>query len=129
MTQPLSFVILSTGLDSFKEIRSALASDSRARLLAGGNDAEQLYDEIVRLKPNAAIITLGANTEQELALIERLAAECPQTAIICAARDASPDLILRTMRSGAREFLRLPIIAEELETVLDRTGEFYSEYT
>jgi pilus assembly protein CpaE len=129
MTQPLTFVILSTGLDSFKEIRSALASDSRTRLLAGGNDSEQLYEEIVRLKPNAAIIALGANTEQSLSLIERLAAECPQTSIISAARDASPDLILRAMRAGAREFLRLPIIGEELETVMDRTGEFCSEYT
>jgi pilus assembly protein CpaE len=126
MTQPLTFVILSTGLDSFKEIRSALASDPRARLLAGGNDSDQLSDEIVRLKPNAAIITLGANTEQGLSLMERLASECPQTAIIAGARDASPDLILRAMRAGAREFLRLPIITEELETVLDRTADFCS---
>jgi pilus assembly protein CpaE len=126
MTQPLTFVVLSTGLDSFKEIRSALATDSRARLLAGGNDAEQLYEEIVRLKPNAAVITLGANTEQALVLMERLAIECPQTAIISAARNTSPDLILRSMRAGAREFLRLPIITEELETVLDRIGEFCS---
>jgi pilus assembly protein CpaE len=124
MTQPLSFVILSTGLDSFKEIRSALASDFRARLLAGGNDAEQLSEEIVRLKPDAAIITLGAAHEQALSLMERLAAECPQTAIIAGARDASPDLILRAMRAGAREFLRLPINSEELETVLDRVAEF-----
>jgi pilus assembly protein CpaE len=76
-----------------------------------------------------AIITLGANTEQALAMMERLTIECPQTAIISAARDASPDLILRAMRSGAREFLRLPIIKEELETVLDRTGELCSGYT
>ncbi|HEY0321882.1 MAG TPA: AAA family ATPase [Pyrinomonadaceae bacterium] len=128
MTQPLTFVILSTGLDSFKEIRSALSTDPRARLLAGGNDAEQLYDEIVRLKPNAAIITLGANAEHALGLMERLATECPQTAIIAGARDASPDLILRAMRAGAREFLRLPIHTEELETVLDRTEEFCSEH-
>jgi pilus assembly protein CpaE len=126
MTQPLTFVILSTGLDSFKEIRGALASDARARLLAGGNDSEQLYDEIIRLKPDAAIITLGANMEQALAMMERLAGECPQTAIIAGARDASPDLILRAMRAGAREFLRLPIITEELTTVLDRVADFCS---
>lgn len=128
MTQPLTFVILSTGLDSFKEIRSALATDQRTRLLAGGNDAEQLYDEIVRLKPNAAIITLGANAEQALELIERLAEECRETAIIAGALDASPDLILRAMRAGAREFLRLPIITEELATVLDRVEEFCSAH-
>jgi pilus assembly protein CpaE len=127
MIQPLTFVILSTGLDSFKEIRGALASDQRARLLAGGNDAEQLSEEIVRLKPSAAIITMGANMEQALSLMERLAVECPQTAIIAGAHDASPDLILRAMRAGAREFLRLPIIKEELQTVLDRVAEFCSE--
>lgn len=126
MTQPLTFVILSTGLDTFKEIRGALSSDGRARLLAGGDDAEQLYAEIVRLRPSAAVIALGADADQSLVLIERLAVECPSTAIISAARDASPDLILRSMRAGAREFLRLPVIGEEFKTVLDRTAEFCS---
>ncbi len=127
MTQSLSFVILSTNLDTFKELRHALAADSRTRLLAGGDDAEQLYAEITRLRPSAAIITLpAANPEPSLKMIERLAAECPRTAIISAARDASPELILRSMRGGAREFLRLPVINEELQTVLNRTAEFCS---
>ena len=129
MNEPLTFVILSTGLDNFKEIRGALSSDGRARLLAGGDDVEQLYAEIVRLRPSAAVITLGANPDQALKLIEQLAAECPTTAIISAARDASPDLILRSMRAGAREFLRLPVINEEFKTVLDRTAEFCAKHT
>ena len=68
MTQPLTFVVLSTGLENFKEIRAALTHDSRAQLLAGGNDPEQLYEEIVRLKPAAAIIALGGNAEQSIRL-------------------------------------------------------------
>ena len=129
MTQPLTFVILSTGLDSFKEIRGALAAEGRARLLAGGDDAEQLYAEIVNLRPNAAVITLGLNPDPALKLIEKLSVECPTTAVISAARDSSPDLILRSMRAGAREFLRLPISRDELKTVLDRTAEFCSVQT
>jgi pilus assembly protein CpaE len=125
MTQPLTFVILSTGLDTFKEIRSALATDARARLLAGGDDAEQVSAEILNLRPNVVVITLSAaNSEQSLKLIEKLSVESPQTAIISAARNASPDLILRSMRAGAREFLRLPVISEEFKTVIDRTAEF-----
>lgn len=120
----LTFVVLSTGLDSFKEIRTALSADNRIRLLAGGNDAEQLYGEIVRLKPSAAIITLGSNPEPAIKLIQQLAAECPSTAIISAAVDTSPDMILQSLRAGAREFLRLPISAEELRTVADRVIEF-----
>ncbi len=124
MTQPLTIVVLSTGLDNFKQIRTALSADSRVQLLAGGNDAEQLYEEIVRLKPMAAIIALGANPDQAIKLIQRLNSESPNTALISAAHNASSDLLLQSLRAGAREFLQLPISAEELKTVLDRVAEF-----
>lgn len=124
MTQPLTFVALSTGLDNFKEMRKALTAEPRVRLLAGGNDGEQLREEIVRLKPSAAIISFGVNAEYAIQLIQRLASECPSTALISAAHDASPDLILKSLRAGAREFLRLPISADELKTVVDRVSAF-----
>jgi pilus assembly protein CpaE len=124
MSQPLTLVVLSTGLDNFKEIRSSLSAESRVQLLAGGDDAEQLHGEIVRLKPAAAIITLGTNTDLAIRLIQKLHNECPSTAIISAAHDPSGDLILQSLRAGAREFLNLPIGASELRTVLDRVAEF-----
>jgi pilus assembly protein CpaE len=124
MKQPLTIVVLSTDLDNFKAIRLALSADTRVQLLAGGDDAEQLYGEIIRLKPSAAIITLGANSDQTIKLIQRLATESPKTALISAANDADPDLLLQSLRAGAREFLKLPISAEELKTVLDRVADF-----
>jgi pilus assembly protein CpaE len=124
MTQPLSIVVLSTALDNFKEIRTALSADSRVKLLAGGNDAEQLHEEIVRLKPSAAIITLGANPDQAIKMIQGLAMESPKTALIAAANNAAPELLLQSLRAGAREFLQLPISQDELKTVLDRVAQF-----
>ena len=124
MTEPISMVVLSTGLESFKDIRRALSNENRVKLLAGGNDADQVYEEIVRLKPNAAIIALGPNADTAVRFIERLNAECPNTTIISAAQDASPDLIIGSVRAGAREFLKIPISADELRTVLDRVSDF-----
>lgn len=124
MTEPISVVVLSTGLENFKDIRRALSNEARVKLLAGGNDADQVYDEIVRLKPDAAIIALGPNAETAVRFIERLNAESPTTTIISAAQDASTDLIVGSLRAGAREFLKIPISAEELRTVLDRVAEF-----
>jgi pilus assembly protein CpaE len=124
MKQSLTIVVLSTDLDNFKAIRLAISSDNRVQLLAGGDDAEQLYGEIIRLKPSAAIITLGANSDQAIKLIQRLATEAPKTAIISAANNVAPDLLLQSLRAGAREFLKLPISAEELTTVLDRVADF-----
>jgi pilus assembly protein CpaE len=123
MTQTLDLVILSTGLESLRELRDALAADGRTRLLAGGDDIEQLHEEIKRLRPHVALVTLGAQTDAALRFVERLSTELPQTAVICASRDASPDLILRSLRAGAREFLRLPLIKDEFRTVLDRVCE------
>ena len=127
MSEPISVVVLSTGLENFKDIRKALSAEPRVKLLAGGNDTEQLYEEIVRLKPAAAIIALGANAEYAVKFIEKLNRECPETALISAAQDASPDLILRSLRAGAREFLRIPISSDELRTVLDKASEFSSK--
>jgi pilus assembly protein CpaE len=124
MTDPITCVVLSTGLENFKDIRRAITAEERVKLLAGGNDPDQLYEEIVRLKPNVAIIALGPNADTAVRFIEKLNAECPGTALISAAQDASPDLILKSLRAGAREFLRIPISTEELRTVLLRVSEF-----
>ena len=124
MTQPLTIVVLSTGLDNFKEIRSALSADGRVQLLAGGDDTDQLLGEIIRLRPMAAIITLGANSDQALKFIQQLTIEAPKTAIIAAAQKAAPELLLQSLRAGAREFLQLPLKADDLKTVLDRVAEF-----
>jgi pilus assembly protein CpaE len=126
---PLTFVILSAGLESLKELRGALSAHEQTRLLVAGDDAEQVYPEIVRLKPNAVVVALGSEIEAGLKFVERVAAECPRAAIVCAARDSSPDLILRSLRAGARDFLRLPVRQDEFRTVLERTAEFCAAQT
>ena len=121
---PLTFITLGKNGESSDELRDALAGSGRAHLLADCHSFEQLLADVTRLRPSAAIITVGPdNPEKEFALIKQLAAVSPDTAIICAARDASPALILGSMRCGAREFIQLPIIADEFRTVIDRVVE------
>jgi len=105
-------------------LRGALSTQEGARLLVGGDDAEQIFPEIERLRPSAVVVALGPEPDAELRFVERVARACPQVSVICASRDASPDLILRSMRAGAREFLRLPLRADEFATVYQRTAEF-----
>ncbi|HVF68165.1 MAG TPA: hypothetical protein VM914_10900 [Pyrinomonadaceae bacterium] len=124
MTQQLTFVILSTGLEMFRELRNALSTQEGARLLVGGDDVEQIFPEIERLRPSAVVVALSSQPDAELRFVERIARECPQSSVICASHDSSPDLILRSIRAGAREFLRLPVRAEEFATVYQRTAEF-----
>ena len=120
----LSFITLSRNPEAANELRDALSATSRARVLAESQDGESLLVDAMRLRPSAAVIVLEADaSEKAFSLIKKLRTAVPETAIITAAINASPNLILGSMRAGAREFLQLPIVAEELETVLDHVTE------
>jgi len=124
MTRPLTFVILANSPGLSHELSSALAFDRRVRVVAESDNAERMYEAVLRHRPSAVIIPIGAQPEQAWALCRHINAASPETVIICAVQNSSPDLILDSLRSGAREFLRLPINAGELRTVLDRAAEF-----
>lgn len=129
MQQTLTFIILSKETEAAKDLRRALSSRPHTSLLATGDDPERIFSEVARLRPSAVIVTLGPYADQTLSLVSRVAHEFPQTAVICASGDSSPDVILRSLRSGARDFLRLPVRADEFQTVLARTAEFASTHT
>ena len=52
MTQPITSVHLSANLDNLNEIRAALSTNGRTRLLFGGNDGAHIYREIILDHPN-----------------------------------------------------------------------------
>ena len=124
MARPINIIILTSDADEARELREALKSDQRLRVVAVGDAADQGYALVARWRPSAVIVTLSAEPRIDWAMCRQISAFCPETMIICASRNSSPDLILDSIRAGAREFLRLPVIAEELKTVVDRTIEF-----
>ena len=128
MKRNLTFIVLCKDPVDAKEMGRALSGHAGVSLLLNSEDAEQVFTEIVRLRPSAVMINLAHLGEPGLKLVQRISTECPSTAVICASRDSSPDLILSSMRSGARDFLRLPIHEGELTTVIDRTSQFVLEH-
>ena len=128
MKRTLTFLVLSRDATESKELSRALSSHAGTSLLMTSDDAEQIFTEACRLRPSAVVINLAHMGEPALKLVQRLVNECPNTAVICASRESSPDLILRSMRTGARDFIRLPINDDELSTVIERTAEFAADH-
>jgi pilus assembly protein CpaE len=88
------------------------------------NDPDHLLADLALLRPSSVIVVLSQDPEKEFALIRKIITSQPEIAVITASRDASAALVLHSMRSGAHEFLQLPVVAEELKTVLDRIRAF-----
>src|SRR5215212_8890666 len=128
MKRNLTIIVLCKDATERKEMGRALNNHPGTSVLVMSDDPEQVFTETARLRPSAVLVNLVHLGEPGLKLVQRLAAEFTNTAVICAARDSSPDLILRSMRAGARDFIRLPINEEELSTVIERTHEFASEH-
>lgn len=128
MKRTLTFIILCRDATDSKELARAFNNHAGASLLMNSDDSEQVFTETCRLRPSAVVIDLAHMGDLAIKLVQRIVNECPSTAVICASRDSSPDLILKSMRSGARDFIRLPVIEEELTTVIERTAEFSAEH-
>src|SRR5829696_1501213 len=109
--QPLTFIIMGRDQTSSQEIKQALQASGRARVLAECDGQDKMLAEVIRLRPSAAVLILDAsNPEKEFAFISKLVGLHPGTAIIAAAPNASPTLILGSMRAGVNEFLQIPLI-------------------
>jgi pilus assembly protein CpaE len=127
MKRNLTFILLSKDPTDSKEISRALSNHPGTSLLMVTDDVQQAFTETARLRPTALIINFAQIGDPGLKLVQSVTAECPKSAVICASRDASPDLILRSLRVGARDFIRLPINDEDLATVFERTTQFSNE--
>src|SRR5688572_27899680 len=127
MKRNLTFILLSKDPTDSKEITRALSNHPGVSLLMMTDDPQQAFTETARLRPTALIINFAQIGDPGLKLIQSVTAECPKSAVICASRDASPDLILRSLRVGARDFIRLPIVDDELAKLCERTSEYSAD--
>jgi len=125
--QSLTFIIMGRDTESSHDFTEALEANG-ARVLAECVGPDALLTEIARLRPSAAIVVLDPdNPDKEFSFIKKLVTINPGTSIIAAAADASPALILGSMRAGADEFLQVPIIPAEFQTVLKKVAELRQE--
>jgi len=101
-------------------LRNLLLGVESIYLEAESNRYEFFRDVIEQYRPDLAIITLDSDPNRGLMLIQHLTSEFPQTSILAVSSRTDGQFILQTLRSGAKEFLPLPMQLEDLLTVLDR---------
>jgi pilus assembly protein CpaE len=119
----VTFSVMGSSEAARTEIKNALFGSAYCRLLTECSDGRQLLLDVARVRPSAAVVVLDAlGQDEQLELIKEMATVSPETAIIAASIDASPTMILGSIRAGAHEFLQLPIEKSEFQTVLERVS-------
>jgi pilus assembly protein CpaE len=80
-------------------------------------------DVIEQTGPDVGVVALDSDPGKATSLIQQLSNNSPDTAILAASENTDGQLILKTIRAGAREFLTLPVSNEDLSGALQRVSQ------
>src|SRR6266545_8157649 len=95
--------VLLLGMDDAQQADLRLALKDVANVVRSRTPAELIADEYRSLNPGAAIVAVRPDAPNRFGLIHNIASVNGVVIVISATKD--PELILRAMRAGAREFV------------------------
>jgi pilus assembly protein CpaE len=95
--------VLLLGMDDVEQADLRLALKDVANVVRSKTPAELIADEYRSINPGAAIVSVKSDTPQRFGLIHNIAAAGGIVIVVSESKD--PELILRSMRAGAREFV------------------------
>src|SRR5690242_386813 len=79
-------------------------------------------DVVGQTNPDVSFIALDSDPEKALELLESLGKSAPKCDVLVTSTSADGNLILRSMRAGAKEFLTQPLQTEDLAAALQRVS-------
>lgn len=77
-------------------------------------------DVLEQTNPDVAFIAMDGDPDEAVRLVEEISQAKPGVALLVASSSTDGNLILQTMRAGAKEFLPQPIKPEDLAAALQR---------
>jgi pilus assembly protein CpaE len=103
-------------------LKTALLGLDTVWLEAECSRYEFFADVVGQTKPDVGFIALDGNPDRALELVAELAKSAPECSILVTSSSTDGNLILRTMRAGAKEFLTQPLKPEDVAAALQRVA-------
>ena len=120
MSNVLRIAVVDPNDASRGELKSTLLGLDTVWLEAECSKYAFFQDVIKQTNPDVGLISLDGDPEAALSLIEELTQTSPELALLVSSSSTDGNLILRTMRAGAKEFLSQPLKPEELAAAMQR---------
>jgi pilus assembly protein CpaE len=120
MSNVLRLAIVDPSDSSRSNLKNMLLGMEVVWLEAECSRYEFFADVIGQTKPDIGLISIDANPEKALKLIEQLREIAPDCSVLVVSSSTDGQLILKAMRAGAKEFLTQPVKVEDLLHALDR---------
>jgi pilus assembly protein CpaE len=123
MSNVLRLAIVDPKDDTRERLKAMLLGMDIVWLEAECSRYEFFPDVISQSKPDVGVISLDADPNKAISLLERMRSDAPECSILAVSGTTDGQLILRAMRAGAKEFLTLPATLEEMMSALSRIAD------
>lgn len=120
MSNVLRLAIVDPSDNSRNAIKKMLLGMDVVWLEAECSRYEFFADVVAQTTPDVAVICIDANPDKGLKLIDTVRETAPDCNVLVISGSNDGQIILRAMRSGAKEFLTHPVRVEDLVAAMDR---------
>lgn len=126
MTKKISTIIITEQAHTQEVLKLYLEEFGSYNFLASTSDFSKAYNAVKELEKSLVIVDISEYPDPGLNFIAKVTQEFPNCKVLALSDRPTVDLIVRVMRSGAKEFLSLPLIKNEFYEMLSHT---YQELT
>ncbi len=123
MNNVLRLAIVDPSDASRDAMKSMLLGMDTIWLEAEASRYEFFADVVAQTHPDIALVAMDSNPNRALQLISQLNESSPECAIFVVSGSTDGNLILQSMRAGAKEFLPQPLRIDDLLDALGRLNE------
>lgn len=111
----ISTIILSEEFSTNEVLKLFVQEFDNLELIENLHNYNEIFNRLFSIKDKSLLIVdLSNNKRQKLDLILKVSKECKNCKILALSDNPSVDLIIEIMRAGAKEFIPIPIIKNEL---------------
>lgn len=123
MSNVLRLAIVDPDDSSRESLKTMLMGMDMIWLEAEASRYEFFADVVAQTNPDIGVVAVDSDPESALRLVTRLSENSPECAVLVVSSSNDGNLILKSMRAGAKEFLPLPVRLEDLLAALGRISE------
>lgn len=119
--QKISTLILSEELSTSEVLKLFVSEFDNLELLEQTSNFSEIFEILSNISGKSLfIVDLSTNKQKKLDLMLKISQQCANCKILALSDNPSVDLIIQIMRSGAREFLPVPIIKNEFFDAINK---------
>jgi len=127
MSDEISTIILTNSEQTKKVISLYIEEFGKFSCIDDVYDLSEIFNILSSLPKALLFVDVSANSQKYYDFIQNVASACPACKIVGVSDSPSVDVIVKSMRAGAKDFLSAPVLKSECFDVLNKIHSYFSD--